>query len=78
MSATYEGARAATSTLRRRLAVLHHHLGDPWPDVSDAALAGRLDEHFWSEERGLFADPPWFQLCLGVPWGAPATTEGGR
>src|SRR5207249_1284813 len=26
-------------------------------------------------ERGLFADPPWLQLCLGVPWGAPATTE---
>ena len=26
-------------------------------------------------ERGLFADPPWLQLCLGIPWGAPATTE---
>lgn len=26
-------------------------------------------------ERGLFADPPWIQLCLGIPWGAPATTE---
>jgi len=26
-------------------------------------------------KRGLFADPPWFQLCLGIAWGAPATTE---
>jgi uncharacterized protein (DUF849 family) len=26
-------------------------------------------------ERGLFADPPWLQLCLGIPWGAPASTE---
>lgn len=26
--------------------------------------------------RGLFADPPFFQLCLGIPWGAPATSEG--
>ena len=34
----------AADGLRRRLAVLHHHLGDPWPDVSDEALAARLDE----------------------------------
>ncbi len=26
-------------------------------------------------KRGLFADPPWFQLCLGIAWGAPATAE---
>ena len=26
--------------------------------------------------KGFFADPPLFQLCLGIPWGAPATTEG--
>ncbi|QLH13008.1 3-keto-5-aminohexanoate cleavage protein [Paracoccus pantotrophus] len=25
--------------------------------------------------KGLFDDPPYFQLCLGVPWGAPATSE---
>jgi uncharacterized protein (DUF849 family) len=25
--------------------------------------------------RSLFADPPWVQICLGVPWGAPATAE---
>ncbi len=26
--------------------------------------------------NGLFAEPPFFQLCLGIPWGAPATSEG--
>ncbi|MFI7742715.1 ATP-dependent helicase HrpB [Kocuria rhizosphaericola] len=30
--------------LRRRLALLHHRLGDPWPDVAEAALLERLDE----------------------------------
>ncbi|GAA4906559.1 ATP-dependent helicase HrpB [Tessaracoccus lubricantis] len=30
--------------LRRRLALLRRHLGEPWPDVSDEALLGRLDE----------------------------------
>ena len=25
--------------------------------------------------KGCLSDPPLFQLCLGVPWGAPATTE---
>jgi uncharacterized protein (DUF849 family) len=38
-------------------------------DLGHAALA----QHLY--KRGLFADPPWLQLCLGVPWGAPATTE---
>ncbi|WP_298087191.1 ATP-dependent RNA helicase [uncultured Corynebacterium sp.] len=30
--------------LRRRLALLHRELGDPWPDVSDAGLAARAEE----------------------------------
>ena len=30
--------------LRARLALLHEHLGDPWPDMSDAALAERAEE----------------------------------
>ncbi|PBC64366.1 ATP-dependent helicase HrpB [Streptomyces sp. Tue6028] len=34
-------------TLRQRLAFLHAHLGDPWPDVSDDALHARVDE--WLE-----------------------------
>jgi len=38
-------------------------------DLGHAAYARHLCE------RGLFADPPWLQLCLGIPWGAPASTE---
>jgi hypothetical protein len=38
-------------------------------DLGHIALAKNL------YAKGLFADPPFFQLCLGVPWGAPATTE---
>lgn len=34
-------------SLRRRLSFLHSGLGAPWPDVSDAALAERLEE--WLE-----------------------------
>ncbi|MFF7020444.1 ATP-dependent helicase HrpB [Streptomyces klenkii] len=30
--------------LRQRLAFLHREVGEPWPDVSDAALLERLDE----------------------------------
>ena len=30
--------------LRARLALLHEHLGEPWPDVSDAALAEQAEE----------------------------------
>ena len=45
-----EGGAAAlpwskeTRRLRHRLAFLHHHLGSPWPDVSDDALLGGLGE----------------------------------
>ncbi len=38
-------------------------------DLGHIALANNL------LAKGLFADPPYFQLCLGVPWGAPATPE---
>lgn len=38
-------------------------------DLGHAAYARHL------YEKGLFADPPWLQLCLGIPWGAPATVE---
>ena len=30
--------------LRARLALLHEHLGEPWPDMNDAALAERAEE----------------------------------
>lgn len=26
-------------------------------------------------KKGLLADPPWFQCCLGIAWGAPATVK---
>jgi uncharacterized protein (DUF849 family) len=26
-------------------------------------------------QKGLLADPPWLQFCLGIPWGAPASAE---
>ena len=26
-------------------------------------------------EQGLINDPPYFQICLGIPWGAPADLE---
>lgn len=38
-------------------------------DLGHVALAMHL------YRNGLFSDPPYFQFCLGVPWGAPATTE---
>ncbi|MEU1267553.1 ATP-dependent helicase C-terminal domain-containing protein [Streptomyces sp. NPDC005799] len=37
----------AAAVLRQRLAFLHLHLGQPWPDVSDDALHARVDE--WLE-----------------------------
>lgn len=39
-------------------------------DLGHVALAVNL------YRKGLFDDTLLFQLCLGVPWGAPATTEG--
>ncbi|MFC5676620.1 ATP-dependent helicase HrpB [Aeromicrobium endophyticum] len=33
----------AATALRRRMAFLHHALGDPWPDVADEALLAGID-----------------------------------
>lgn len=38
-------------------------------DLGHLALARHL------YNKGLFEEPPFFQFCLGVPWGAPATVE---
>jgi uncharacterized protein (DUF849 family) len=38
-------------------------------DLGHAALARHL------AAKGAFGEPLWMQICLGVPWGAPATTE---
>lgn len=34
---------APFDALRRRLAFLHHHLGEPWPDVTEAALIAEVE-----------------------------------
>ena len=35
--------------------------------------------HLWFAnqlyEEDLVNDPPWYQICLGIPWGAPANTS---
>ena len=35
--------------------------------------------HLWFANQmyneGLIANPPWYQICLGIPWGAPANTS---
>lgn len=38
------GWSETAESLRRRLALLHRRVGEPWPDVSDEALLARLDE----------------------------------
>lgn len=38
-------------------------------DLGHMALARHL------HDKGLFDDPPFFQFCLGIPWGAPASIE---
>ncbi|MFY9262175.1 MAG: ATP-dependent helicase HrpB [Actinomycetaceae bacterium] len=58
--------RAAVA-LRERLAFLHHAVGQPWPDVSDAALLERVDEwlgdQFTSTRIDVLAG-----LRLLLPW----------
>lgn len=36
---------------------------------------GHLAFARYLQERGVISDPPWLQFCLGIPWGAPASTE---
>jgi ATP-dependent helicase HrpB len=47
------GWSTAAEALRRRLALLHRELGDPWPDVSEAALLTRLDDWLAPELEAL-------------------------
>ncbi|MGO4383064.1 ATP-dependent helicase HrpB [Specibacter sp. RAF43] len=47
------GWSPAADGLRRRLALLHRALGEPWPDVSDAALLARLDDWLAPELEAL-------------------------
>ncbi|MCU1548220.1 MAG: hrpB [Arthrobacter sp.] len=49
------GWSTAADALRRRLALLHRELGDPWPDVAEQALLARLDEWLAPELEALAA-----------------------
>jgi ATP-dependent helicase HrpB len=49
------GWSTAADALRRRLAVVRRELGDPWPDVSEAALLARLEEWLGPELEALAA-----------------------
>jgi ATP-dependent helicase HrpB len=47
------GWSAAADALRRRLALVHRELGDPWPDVSEPALLARLEKWLAPELEAL-------------------------
>ncbi len=47
------GFSDAATVLRRRLALLHHELGNPWPDVSERALLARLEDWLGPELEAL-------------------------
>lgn len=47
------GWSSPADALRRRLAMLHRELGDPWPDVSEPALLARLDKWLAPELEAL-------------------------
>ena len=67
--------------LRRRLATLHHHVGEPWPDVSDAALLERLPEWLGPELDALAAGARAERLDVTdalrrlLPWPAAARLD---
>lgn len=71
----------AADGLRRRLALLHRTLGDPWPDVSDAALAARAEEWLGPELRRLATGTPVDRIELSeplrrlLPWPAAARLD---
>ena len=54
-----------TPTFRYTQSLLHNHHKDVDKEI----------EKFINdlENEGLLDDPPMFQMCLGIPWGAPAT-----
>jgi ATP-dependent helicase HrpB len=49
------GWSTAADALRRRLALLHRELGEPWPDVTEPALLGHLDDWLGPELEKLAA-----------------------
>lgn len=61
------GWSAAADALRRRLALLHRELGEPWPDMSEPALLARLDEWLAPELEALAAGGPTSGIGLAEP-----------
>lgn len=47
------GWSPAADALRRRLALVHRELGEPWPDVSEAVLVARLEDWLAPELEAL-------------------------
>ncbi len=72
------GWSPAAEALRRRLALVHRELGEPWPDVSEAALLARLDEWLGPELEALAGGAPMRGIDLAeplrrlLPWPAAA------
>lgn len=58
--------------LRMMAAAIRESGTKPEMEVFDLGHV-RLAKHL--VDKGLIAPPPLFQLCLGIPWGAPATPE---
>ncbi|POH57199.1 ATP-dependent helicase HrpB [Arthrobacter glacialis] len=58
---------APADALRRRLALLHRELGEPWPDVSDAALLARLQDWLGPELESVAAGSALSALSLTDP-----------
>lgn len=64
----------AADALRRRLALLHRELGEPWPDVSDTGLLASLDAWLAPELDALAGGVPVGRLDLTsalrrlLPW----------
>ncbi|YCH10198.1 ATP-dependent helicase HrpB [Arthrobacter sp. alpha11c] len=61
------GWSAAADALRRRLALLHRELGDPWPDVSESALVARLDDWLAPELESMATGTPATAIDLSDP-----------
>ncbi|WP_429596431.1 ATP-dependent helicase HrpB [Arthrobacter crystallopoietes] len=57
----------AADALRRRLALLHHELGEPWPDMAERALLSRLEEWLAPEIDALAGGTPAGRISLADP-----------
>ncbi|MBP2414678.1 ATP-dependent helicase HrpB [Arthrobacter stackebrandtii] len=57
----------SADALRRRLALLHRELGEPWPDVGDAALLERLADWLGPELESVASGRALSSLSLSDP-----------